>query len=299
MENIKEKIIELKKKKNAIILAHYYQRDEIQEIADFVGDSLELSRRAQKNDADIILFCGVNFMAETAKILSPEKKVLLANGKAGCTMAKMVDEVALKEYLEKDPRFVVCYINSYASVKAISDVCVTSANAEKIVNNFKDKKILYIPDKNLGNYLRTKYDLDLKVWPGYCKIHDELSIRDLEIKKALHPNAKVIVHPEAQLDILERADHVSSTKGMFDFLAHDDGEEYIIGTEKGVLYQMKKDYPNKKFYILSDRLVCPDMKKTTLEDVYNTLDQEINEINLDEEIRKKAARAIERMLELS
>ena len=296
---IKE-IKRLKEEKNAVILAHYYQEGDIQDVADFTGDSLYLSQVAAETDADIIVFSGVHFMAETAKILSPSKKVLLPVEGAGCPMADMVTEVRLKRYKEENPdRLVVCYVNSTAKIKAMSDVCVTSSNAEKIIKAYKDKKLLYVPDQNLGNYMNDKYDLDMEVWPGFCCVHNDLTIFDVADMKKAHPNAEFIVHPEAKLDVVKLADFVGSTKGLLNYVIESDKSEFIIGTEEGILHTMRKACPNKKFYILSKELRCYDMKMTHLSDVYLALKEEQFEITVPEDIRKKAFVALDRMLKLS
>ncbi len=295
-----KEINKLKKEKNAVILAHYYQEGVIQDIADYTGDSLYLSQVASETDADIIVFAGVKFMAETAKILSPDKKVLLPVAEAGCPMADMVTEVKLKAYKEKHPeRKVVCYVNSTANVKALSDICVTSSNAEKIIKHFKDEKLLYVPDKNLGIYMREKYNLDMEVWPGFCCIHNDLTVDQVNDMKTKYPNAEFIVHPEAKLDVVKMADHIGSTKGLLNYVIASDHDEFIIGTEDGIIHTMEKHCPDKKFHILTPNLRCFDMKLTTLEDVYLALKEEQFEIDVEEEIRKKAFNALDKMLKLS
>jgi len=297
---LKDEILSLKKSKNAVILAHYYQDSEIQDIADYVGDSLELSKIAAKTDAKIIVFCGVNFMAETAKILAPDKKVLLPVKEAKCPMAMMVTKTKLEAYKAKNPdRVVICYVNSYADVKALSDVCVTSSNAEKIILAYKDRKMLYIPDKNLGLYLRHKYQLDIEVWPGFCCIHNNLKVKDVTEMKKTHPNALVLIHPEAPLDVLMTADYVGSTKGIVEFATKSDHQEFIIGTEEGILHPLKKLNPEKTFHLLSKGLSCFDMKLTRIEDVYEALKNETYEITIPEDIRIKAFESLKKMLEMS
>lgn len=297
---IQDEILKLKKEKNAVILAHYYQDADIQDIADYVGDSLELSRIARDTDADMIVFCGVTFMAETAKILSPEKKVILPSKCACCPMARMVDKKRLNDYKKEHPdRVVICYVNSYAEVKALSDVCVTSSNAEKIIMHYKDEKMLYVPDKNLGNYLRDKYNLDIDLWPGFCKVHDDLRVEDVEKLRQEHPNAEVLIHPEAPLDVVKLADYVGSTKGIIEYATASDKDEFIIGTEDGIIHALQKRNPDKKFHILSPNLKCGAMKVTTMMDLYRALNEETIEITLDEETIKNAKRALDRMLELS
>ena len=290
----------LKKEKNAVILAHYYQDGDVQDIADFTGDSLYLSQVAQETDADIIIFAGVHFMAETAKILSPDKKVLLPVKEAGCPMADMVTKAKLKQYKKENPdRTIVCYVNSTAEVKALSDVCVTSSNAEKVISHYKDKKLMYVPDKNLGMYVRRKFDLDMEVWPGFCCIHNSLTVKQVEEKRKEFPKAEFIVHPEAPLDVVDLASYVGSTKGLLEYVKTSSSKEFIIGTEKGIIHQMKKACRDKKFHILTLDLSCYDMKMTTLEDVYYAIKDEQFEIDVPEDIRVNAFKALDKMLKLS
>jgi quinolinate synthase len=295
-----EEIKKLKKEKNAVILAHFYQNDEIQDIADYVGDSLALSKVAASTDADIIVFCGVFFMAETAKLLSPTKKVLLPKANALCRMAAMADYDELLAYKKAHPdTVIVTYVNTRANIKALSDVIVTSSNAEKIIKNYKDKHVMYVPDKNLGLYLKDKLGYNIDVWPGFCYIHDLLTIKDVENKRTEFPNAKLLVHPEAPLEVLKKADFVGSTKQILDYATNDPFEEFIIGTDKGIIHALEKANPNKKFHLLSRGLNCINMKRITLEDLYISLRDEVHEIEVDEEVRKKAIIALDRMMELS
>ena len=295
-----EEIKRLKEEKNAVILAHYYQEGRIQDIADYTGDSLYLSQIAAETDSDIIVFAGVHFMAETAKILSPNKKVLLPVKEAGCPMAEMVTEVRLKKYKENNPdRTIVAYVNSTAGVKALSDVCVTSSNAEKIIKHFVNDKLLYVPDKNLGIYLREKYNLDMEVWPGFCCIHNDVTLLQVASMRELHPEAEMIVHPEAKLEIVEKADFVGSTKGLLNYVKQSDKKEFIVGTEEGILYTMKKACPDKEFWLLSPDLKCYDMKLTRLEDIYYCLRDEQYEIEVKEDVRINAFKALDKMLKLS
>lgn len=297
---IQDEILRLKKEKKAVILAHFYQDAAVQDIADFVGDSLELSRIAAKTDAKMIVFCGVNFMAETAKILSPEKKVLLPVREAKCPMAMMISREELLKYKQEHPeRKIICYVNSYADVKALSDVCVTSSNAEKIISAYKNEKMLYIPDKNLGRYLKDKYGYDIDLWPGFCCIHNRLTVKLVNEAKKQHPNALFLVHPEAPLEVLKLGDFVGSTKGILDYATRSAAKEFIIGTEKGILHPLQKANPGKVFHILTPDLACFDMKLTTLEDVYRALRDETFEITLPEDIRIQAHRALTKMLEMS
>ncbi len=296
---IKE-IERLKKEKNAVILAHYYQDGDIQDIADFTGDSLYLSKVASETNASVILFAGVRFMAETAKILSPDKTVLLPVKEAGCPMADMVTKARLAAYKEKHPdRLIVCYVNSTAEVKALSDICVTSSNAEKIIKNYQGQKMLYVPDKNLGTYLKDKYDLDMEVWPGFCCIHNDLSLEQVAEMQKKYPNAEFIVHPEAKLEIVKAASYAGSTKGLLNYVIESDHDEFIIGTEKGIIHTMEKACPNKKFHILTNDLACYDMKLTKLEDIYYALRDNKHVIEIEESIRTKAFIALDKMMKLS
>jgi len=299
-EELFQEIKRLKKEKNAVILAHFYQEGSIQDVADYTGDSLYLSQVASETDADIIVFAGVHFMAETAKILSPNKKVLLPAQEAGCPMADMVTEVRLELYKKNNPdRKVICYVNSTAKVKALSDICVTSSNAETIMKHYRNEKLLYVPDKNLGAYMKEKYDLDMDLWPGFCCVHNDLTMNDVERMKKLHPNAQLIIHPEAKLELLKVADFVGSTKGLLQYTIDSEHTEFIVGTEDGILHTMKTHSPEKNFYILSPNLKCYDMKLTTLEDVYLALKHEQYEIDVPEETRVKAFEALDKMLKLS
>ncbi len=295
-----EEIKRLKKEKNAVILAHFYQNDEIQDIADYVGDSLALSKIAANTDKDIIVFCGVFFMAETAKLLSPNKKVLLPKADALCRMAAMADYDELLAYKQANPdTVIVTYVNTRANIKALSDVIVTSSNAEKIIKNYKDQKIMYVPDKNLGLYLKDKLGYDIQVWPGFCYIHELLTVKDVERLRNEHPEAKLLIHPEAPLAVLKQADFVGSTKQILDYATNDPSQKFIIGTDKGIIHALKKANPNKEFHLLSRGLNCINMKKITLEDLYISLRDEVHEITVDEEIRKKAIIALDKMMELS
>lgn len=291
-----------KKEKNAIILAHYYQCGDIQDIADYVGDSLALAQKAAKTDASIIVFCGVHFMAETAKLLSPEKKVLLPVMEAGCVMASMMNEASIKKYREENPdTTILMYVNSTAACKQYADVCVTSSNALKIIDFYskQGKKMLYGPDKNLGIYAMKNSNVKLDLWHGFCGIHNGLKVSDVDKAFELHPNAEFVAHPECNLDVLAKASYVGSTKQLIEYVTKSDSKEFIIGTEEGVIHEMKKRNPNKEFYLLSNRLRCFDMKLTKLEDLYNCLRDETNEIIIDEEVASKAVLCVNRMLELS
>ena len=299
-ETMIEAIKRLKEERQAIILAHYYQVPEVQDIADVVGDSYKLSVTASKTDAKTIVFCGVHFMAETAKILSPEKTVLLPVEDAGCPMADKITHEALKAYKEKHPeRKVICYVNSTASVKALSDVCVTSSNFERVISHFKDEKLLYVPDKNLGRYVRRTYDLDMDVWPGFCCIHNNLTVEDVAKMRKKHPKAALVVHPEAPLPVIDKADYVGGTGGLINFVKETDYDHYIVGTEKGLLHQMRKVAPEKRFTVLSEGLKCWDMKKTDLESVYHALRDNTHKIEVEKPVMEDAKKALELMMELS
>lgn len=294
-DKLAEEIRELKKQREAVILAHYYQRPEIQDVADFVGDSLQLSKQAAGTDAKVIVFCGVHFMAESAAILSPEKTVLLPELEAGCPMADMVDVESLRKRKAEMPGAqVVCYINSSAEVKAECDVCCTSSNAAKVVESLEGD-ILFVPDKNLGTYVSESQNKPLEVWPGFCITHHRLSRADIEQARAEHPEAKVIVHPECREEVWRTADYVGSTAGLIRYAKESEAKEFIIGTESGILHELHKVCPDKKFYLASDKLVCRNMKSTTLPKVRDALRDMKPQITVPEEVRLKAIKALERM----
>lgn len=301
IEPIVERINELRIKRQAVILVHNYQRGEIQDIGDFVGDSLELSRKAAGTNAEVILFCGVHFMAETAKILSPEKIVLMPDPNAGCPMANMVTLRQLKKKKAEHPgAVVVCYVNSTAEIKAESDVCCTSANAEKIIASIpEDKQIIFVPDKSLGDYAARKMGRELVLWPGFCPTHHRI-LRDYIIQqKEAHPEAKVIVHPECTRDVIELADAVGSTSQILRFACETEVKEVIVGTENGMLYRLAKENPDKQFYPASPVADCPNMRLNTLEKVLWSLEDMVYEVTVPEDVGARARGAIERMLELS
>jgi len=294
-----EKIAALKRKRNAILLVHNYQRDEIQDIADIMGDSLGLSRAAAQTDKDVIVFCGVHFMAESASILNPHKTVLLPRKEAGCPMADMVTVEALKQMKEQHPEAtVVTYINSSAAVKAESDICCTSANAIKVVNSVKADRIIFVPDRNLGRYIAQHTDKEIILWPGYCQTHDCLGAAGVLESKKKYPDAEVIAHPECREEVLEHVDAVLSTSGMVRYAKESKAETIIVGTEMGLGYRLKKENPEKTFVFPSECLVCPTMKLTTLDAVHNALENMVHEIRVDEETRRKANLALTRMLEI-
>ncbi len=290
----------LAKEKGAVILAHNYQRPEVQDVADFVGDSLGLSRQAAATTANMTVFCGVHFMAETAAILAPARPVILPDIEAGCPMADMVDVDGLEELKAEHPgAVVVSYVNTTAAIKAISDVCCTSANAVNIIRSVpKDKEIIFTPDRNLGSWAAQRAGRWVIVWPGFCPTHGLIDVDDVTDARAAHPKAKVVVHPECEPDVVALADAVESTSGMVRFCREDDAEEYIIGTELGMLYRLEKDVPGKRFYPVTQLTVCPNMKLITLEKVLKALQREGPVVTVEEEIRVKALRAVQRMVEV-
>jgi quinolinate synthase len=298
--NISDKIRKLKAEKNAVILAHNYQRPDVQEIADFVGDSLGLSIQAAKTKADVIVFCGVHFMAETAKILSPQKTVLLPEEKAGCPMADMITGDQLRTLKQEHPgAAVLCYVNTSAEVKAECDLCCTSANAVVMVRDvLKDEKgIIFVPDQYLAAYVTSRTGREFITWPGYCPTHARILPEDILEQKRLHPSAKVIVHPECKPELIRLADKVASTEGMCRYVQETgDTDEFIIGTEQGIIHRMEKENPGKRFYHASKSAICPNMKATTLEKVLWSLEDMVHEIRVPEEIVQKARRSIERMV---
>jgi quinolinate synthase len=294
-----EEIVRLKRQRNAIILAHNYQQGEVQDLADFVGDSLELSQNASKTEAEMIVFCGVHFMAETASILCPDKTVLLPDINAGCPMANMITtERLIAKKKEVPDATVVCYINSSADVKAESDVCCTSANAVKVIESLDTDKVLFVPDQYLGHYISTKIDKEMILWPGFCPTHAKIQAKDIIKQKGEHPGAKVIVHPECRPDVIALADEVLSTGGMCRFAKQTDATVIIVGTEVGIIYRLSKENPDKKFIAASPKAVCPNMKKITPEKVLWALQDMAPEVRVAEEIRVRAKRAIDKMLEI-
>ncbi len=295
--NIVEKIIKLKKEKNAIILVHNYQRQEIQNIADFLGDSLGLARKAAKTDAQIIIFCGVRFMAETAKILSPEKMVLLPRKEAGCPMADMITAEDLRILKEKYPGAkVVSYVNTNADVKAESDICCTSTNAIEVVRNIKVERVIFTPDKNLAAYCQRFVDKEIIPWNGYCYVHEKIREEEVRLAKEKFPDALLLVHPECTPSVIDLADEVLSTSGMLNFAKKSDKKRFLIGTEEGLIYRLKKENPGKEFYAAGTAKMCRNMKLTTLNDVYSSLKEERYAIELSEGIIKSAQKALMGML---
>ena len=296
--NAAEEIALLKKERNAVILAHNYTRGEVQDIADYTGDSLELARRATQVDADVIVFCGVWFMAETAKILNPAKTVLIPDPSAGCPMADMITGAQLRELKAQNPGAkAVCYVNSTAEVKAECDICVTSGNAEKVMSRFApDEKILFVPDQHLGGHVSGLLNRSYTLWPGFCPIHAAITVESIEIARRLHPGAPVLVHPECSKDVRDAADHQLSTGGMCQFARESDAKEFIVGTEVGILHRLRKENPGKIFHPVSEKIVCSDMKKITLENLAGCLREMKHEVAVPEEISTRAKRAIDAML---
>ena len=299
MQKMIDKINKLKKEKNAVILAHFYQPDEIQKVADFVGDSLDLSRKAADCDADIIIFCGVHFMAGSAKILSPGKTVMIPEINAGCPMADMVTAEDIKALRKEHPNAaVVAYVNSSVEVKAECDICCTSSNAIKIVNSLPNDEIIFVPDKNLGSFVARFTDKKVIFFSGYCPVHNRIKMDDIKKAREAHPGVEILVHPECPAEVVAAADFAGSTAQIIDYASSSDKSEFVIGTEHGVLYPLEKKNPDKKFYMLAENFTCRDMKKTELSDVLECLETGKNEIEIDEEIRKKAESSLVRMLEI-
>lgn len=294
---LQRKIKELKAKLNAVILAHNYQRPEVQDVADFVGDSLELSRKATEVDVKVIVFCGVDFMAESAAILNPDKTVLLSESMACCPMAQMIEARDLLEWKNRYPAAgVVCYVNTSAAVKAESDICCTSANAVKIVESLPNKEILFVPDQNLAAFTAAKTSKKVVPYPGYCIVHHRLNARQVLQAKALHPEAVVLVHPECRPEVIAAADAALSTSQIIHYVRESSARTFIIGTEEGILHRLRKENPGKSFFLVSTSLICPNMKRTTLEIVIRTMEERSNIIVVSEDIRLRAKRALDRML---
>ena len=299
IDSIQQKIAEWKQKRNAVILAHNYQLDEVQDIADFTGDSLELSQRAVKTDAKVIVFCGVHFMAETAAILNPEKTVLLPDKDSGCPMADMITANQLRELKAKHPKaLVVCYVNSSAEVKAQSDYCCTSSNAVNVVNAIPaETEIIFVPDQHLGQYVIDQTGRRMILWPGFCPTHARILESDIVRQKTEHPQAEVLVHPECLEPVKKIADQVLSTGGMCRYVKTSPTKEFIIGTELGILHRLKKENPEKVFHPAKDIALCPNMKRITLENILWALQDMKYEIKVEPDIRERAVRALERMLD--
>ena len=300
MSNLADKINELKKNKNAVILAHCYQNIEVDEVADFVGDSLYLSRMAKNTDADIIVFAGVSFMAETAKLLSPDKKVLLPRLESGCFMADMIDTERLRLFKSQHPNVpAVCYVNSTAAIKAECDICCTSSNALKIVKSLNVPEVLFLPDTYLGKWVESKLSgVKVITYNGFCPTHLRIYPEDIKKSRELYPDAKILAHPECHHKVSELADFVGSTKEIMDYVKNSSEKEFVIATEKGVVDRLTRDYAGKKFHLIKDSIVCKNMKWNTLDDIYNSLVNETHEITLDSDVSEKAMECINRMLEV-
>jgi quinolinate synthase len=321
LSELREQIVSLKKKRNAVILSHNYQRDEVQGIADFTGDSLELARAATAIDCEVIVFCGVHFMAESASILSPDKTVLLPENDAGCPMADMIEvedprrvwktfpgyseqpvfsfphEFTLRDIKNKYPGVpVVAYINTSAAVKAASDICCTSANVVRIVESLPDERVICVPDRNLAAWAQKNTNKEIISWDGFCHVHDRVTTGDVAAARKAHPQAVFMAHPECRLAVLEMADQVTSTSGMLRYVQSSGAKEFIVGTELGLFYRLRKDNPDKMFYPLRKDMLCPNMKKTTLHSVLNSLEKMENVIKVQENIRVPAKKAMDRML---
>ncbi len=301
MNKTVEKINKLKKERNAVILAHCYQPVEVDLVADYVGDSLYLSQVASRTNAEIIVFAGVYFMAQTAKILSPDKKVLLPQIEAGCRMADMIDYNQLIEFKSKYPGVpVVCYVNSTAEVKSESDLCVTSSNAVRVIKHLDSDKILFVPDTYLGKWVEKQIgNIEIITYPGFCPTHLQIRPEDIVKARKEHPEALVLAHPECHMSVSDIADYVGSTTGIMKFAKESGNKSFIIATEQGVVDRLRRDYPDKEFYPVKNNIVCPNMKMTSLDDILYVLENETNEINVDEEIAKKAVKCIDAMLEAS
>ncbi len=296
---MKKSIDRLKREKGAVILAHNYQVPEIQDIADFLGDSLELAKKSTELDCKIIIFCGVRFMAETAKILSPEKKVLIPEIDAGCPLADMAQPDEVLKLKEKHPNaWIVSYVNTSAEIKAITDVCCTSANAEKVVRNVPTRKIIFLPDRNLCYYVKKRVqEKEIVCWDGYCYAHRRFTAEEVKTARETYPSAEILVHPECNPEVQELADGIYSTSGMLRRAKGTKAETIVIGTEEGMIYRLKKEVPEKSFYSLGSAKTCYDMKKITVESLKNALERERYEITLPEKIMEKARHSLERMIE--
>jgi quinolinate synthase len=293
----KEKIAELKKELDAIIVAHNYQRPEVQDIADFTGDSLELARKCAEVKAETIVFCGVHFMAETAAILNPSSRVLLSHPEAGCPMADMIDVETLRQWKEKYPNAaVVAYVNTTAAIKAESDFCCTSANGVAVVNAAPNEEIIFVPDQNLGHYVSTKTSKKIILYPGFCHVHDRITATQVRLAKQRYPKAKVLVHPECRPEVIDLADAALSTSQMLRYAKQSNEKTFLIGTEEGILHPLRKENPGKEFHIITSDFICADMKKTTLEAVVETMETKRNVVTVPEEVRIRAKQAIDRML---
>jgi quinolinate synthase len=296
-EEIKQEIRRMARERNALLLAHNYQRDEVQEIADITGDSLALSMEAARTDREVIVFCGVHFMAESASILAPDKIVLLPRLDAGCPMADMVTPEGLRRMKAEHPgATVVTYVNSSADVKAESDICCTSSNAVNVVRSVETEEVILVPDRNLGKYIAAHTDKTCHLWEGYCPTHDRLLVSDVRRAKDEHPDALFMAHPECPPEILEMADHICSTSGKYDYARKSPAKKFIVGTEAGILYRLRRENPDKEFFLPTSKLICPNMKLTSLEDILKSLQTMSPEITVPADIREKAKVTLDRML---
>jgi quinolinate synthase len=301
IEGLSRQVGELKARRKAVILAHFYQRPEVQDVADFVGDSLQLAQQAAATTAEVIIFCGVYFMAESAKILSPDKIVILPEEGAGCPLADMATAEAVRARKQELPGcIVITYVNSSAAVKAESDYCCTSSNALQVVGAMpQDRPVLFVPDRNLGHYIARRTGRRLEFWDGYCHVHDRVTPDEIRAARAEHPEALVVVHPECRPEVIDLADHVSSTGGMMRFARSSPATSFIIGTEQGLLHSLRKANPGKTFYLAAPHMVCPNMKLTTLEKVRWALEDMAPQIEVEPQVREKARQALARMLEIT
>ncbi len=296
-DQIKARILQLAEENNALLMAHNYQRDEIQEIAHITGDSLALSIEAARTDKEVIIFCGVHFMAESAALLAPEKTVLLPRHDAGCPMADMVTAEGLREMKLQYPNAtVVTYVNSSAAVKAESDICCTSSNAVNVVRSLDTDEVLLVPDRNLGRYIASQVDKTCHIWEGFCPTHERLSVAQVELMRDAHPDAVFMAHPECPPEILELADHICSTSGMYEYAAQSNAKTFIVGTEMGILYRLRTENPDKTFILPSDGLICPNMKLTSLEDLLECLETMSPRVTVDPLTAEKARLTLDRML---
>ena len=299
-QKAEEKVAKLRKELNAIILAHNYQRPEVQDLADFTGDSLELARKCVGSKAEVIVFCGVRFMAETAAILNPTSTVLLSHHDAGCPLADMIDVESLRQWKRRYPgAAIVAYVNTTAAIKAESDVCCTSANGVEVVDAIPNEEILFVPDQNLGHYVSTKTSKKVILYPGYCSVHANVTAEEVRLARQRYPQAKVLVHPECRAEVIDLADAALSTSQMLRYAKQSNHKTFLIGTEEGILHPLRKENQEKEFHLISDKLVCRDMKKTTLEMVLQTMETRSNVVTVPEETRVKAKQAIDRMLEVA
>jgi len=297
---LKEKIEQLKQERNAVILAHNYQRGEVQDVADYLGDSLGLSIKASQTDKDVIVFCGVYFMAETAAILAPSKTVLIPDEKARCPMADMISKSQLEKWKDNHSDCkAVCYVNSTADVKAGCDICCTSSNAIQVVNSLEERNVLFVPDRNLASYVAGHSPKEIIPWKGYCYVHDEIRPEDILEKKKIYPDSEVWVHPECRPEVIRLADRVFSTGSMVEEAHRTAKKDILIGTETGIIYRLKKENPEKNFHPLRKRAVCRDMKKITLKKVYLALKNMEKKVTVPDEIKEKAGEAIKRMIDIS